>query len=275
MSDKPAKKLMNNRKSPRKAKPAESPAPPAAIAQMPPAPLKIVVPSHARWDILTTPDKIEVDCVCIPESQLKQYRRFNPKVEFVTHPDSVKGLHAKRNWMYQHFGSLFMFDDDVKSVARAYCGMVRTTPTTTVAPALVRTICENLYQQAIDLDCYLFGLSILSTPMQPQKPFRFTGTVMGASYGVRAGSKLHWNERMSSKEDTWISMLNAYHYRKLVIDNRFFVSTHEVYARRGGLSGQRTAANSLKDYDTIRKTFGDYLRQVATQENCWIFDCPF
>ena len=58
--------------------------------------LKIVVPSHRRWDLLTTHKAVDIDAVCIPESQLAQYRAHNPQLEYVTHPDSVVGLHAKR-----------------------------------------------------------------------------------------------------------------------------------------------------------------------------------
>lgn len=229
----------------------QTPEPPAPVPVLapakPPDTLKIVIPSHKRWDILTTHKAVDIDAVCIPESQLAQYQKHNPGVPFVTHPDTVIGLHAKRNWIYQHFGSVFMFDDDVMGVYRSWLGQVKT-HSSVLKPREVRQVVNNLFEMAIDCGAYLFGLSPVSTPMAyvPMKPFKLTGTVIGCSYGVRAGSKLYWNERMVSKEDCWISMLNAHHYRFAVIDNRFFTGTHEVYIRPGGLSGHPKSCRTRK-----------------------------
>ena len=253
------------------AKKAKSETAPVEVATpKPPAfeTLKIVVPSHRRWDLLTTHKAVDIDAVCIPESQLAQYRAHNPQLEYVTHPDSVVGLHAKRDWIYKHFGSVFMFDDDVKAVHRSWLGQVKT-HSGTLKPHEVRLVVNNLFEMAVDAGVYLFGLSPQATPMaySPMKPFKMSGTVMGASYGVRAGSKLHWNPQMVSKEDLWSSMLNAYHYRFLLIDNRYFCSTHEVYTRPGGLSGQRTQANEVADYEILTRTFGDCLIRREGKKN--------
>lgn len=51
--------------------------------------------------------------ICVSESEVAEYSEYNPGVEIVAHPDSVKGLPAKRNWMVNYFNELFMLDDDV------------------------------------------------------------------------------------------------------------------------------------------------------------------
>lgn len=221
-------------------------------------PLKIVVPSHRRADMLTTHKHIGIDCVCIAESQLDAYREHNPDVEFVCHPDDVIGLHAKRQWMADHFGNLFMFDDDVSRVTRVWPGLIRMAAGE-VAPDEVRPIVENLYRMAIDCGAYLFGFGGISSPIQysPFMPFRFSGPVIGAAYGVRANSGLWWNPRMNSKEDVWVSCLNAVKHRICVVDQRYFTQTHECYTRVGGLTGQRTEANEEMDVRRLQYIFGE------------------
>ena len=81
--------------------------------------IKIVIPSHKRWDrILTT--KVVDAIVCIPESQEDMYKEHNPDVELVTHPDSVVGLTLKRQWIYEHFKNVLMLDDDITEFKRVY-----------------------------------------------------------------------------------------------------------------------------------------------------------
>lgn len=75
--------------------------------------LNIVIPSYKRADCVLAKDLVANPIICVAESESGAYKEFNPECEIVTHPDSVKGLPAKRNWMVQHFGELFMLDDDV------------------------------------------------------------------------------------------------------------------------------------------------------------------
>ena len=231
-------------------------------------PIKIVVPSHRRPDLLTTHKSVDIDCVCIPESQLDEYRRYNPQLEYVCHPDSVIGLPAKRDWMYKHFGNLWMFDDDVFGIQRNWPGIVKTHPMR-VSPTDVRCIVANLFEMAEDIDAYLIGFGSVFRPQgyQPFKPFRFSGNVIGGGYGIRAGSGLYWNHRMKSKEDYWISCLNAVKHRKCVLDLRYFTATHECFVRPGGLTGQRTERNEEVDFQRLEYVFGEenFERRVAKQ----------
>lgn len=220
--------------------------------------LKIVVPSHRRHDLLTTHKCVSIDAVCVAESQLSAYRENFPDVEYVTHPDDVVGLHAKRQWIYDHFGNVFMFDDDLRYVARRYQGQVCVLPEA-MKPDEVRKAVLRLFEMATDAGAYLFGFSNIFAPMtyRPWKPFTFTGMVMGGAYGVRAGSKLYWNPRMISKEDTWISALNCHFHRIIVRDNRFFARTEGYMTRPGGLTGQRTTQTEAADNQILYRVFGE------------------
>ena len=79
-------------------------------------PLKIVIPSHKRHDMVLSKRLVVDPIICVAESQADIYREHNPECEIVTHPDDVIGLIPKRNWMARHCGDLFMLDDDVHVV---------------------------------------------------------------------------------------------------------------------------------------------------------------
>ena len=77
--------------------------------------LMVVIPSAGRADRVKAVRAINADVLCVPESEANAYRRRNYGVDLVTHPDSVRGLPAKRQWIADRFGDVFMVDDDVKA----------------------------------------------------------------------------------------------------------------------------------------------------------------
>ncbi|WP_151088777.1 GREB1-related protein [Hymenobacter baengnokdamensis] len=82
--------------------------------------VEVGIPSHKRAGRIATLGLLPSAIVCIAESQAAEYRAAHPGAQLVTHPDSVVGLQAKRNWMYQHFGNLLMVDDDLTDFRRLY-----------------------------------------------------------------------------------------------------------------------------------------------------------
>lgn len=66
--------------------------------------LNIVIPTYKRPERVISKALVTDPILCVAESEEGVYREHNPECEIVTHPDSVKGLPAKRNWMVQRFG---------------------------------------------------------------------------------------------------------------------------------------------------------------------------
>ena len=58
--------------------------------------VSIVVPSHKRAGRVQADKCIANAIVCVPDSQYKDYKKAQPQFEYVAHPDSIKGLTAKR-----------------------------------------------------------------------------------------------------------------------------------------------------------------------------------
>ena len=81
--------------------------------------LTVVIPSAGRADRVRTHKAIKADVLCVPECEADAYRRRGYGVEIVTHPDTVRGLPAKRQWIADRFGDVFMVDDDIRSFRQA------------------------------------------------------------------------------------------------------------------------------------------------------------
>ena len=82
--------------------------------------IEIVIPSMGRADRVITKDCITHGILCVPESEKQAYEEHNPGMNILTHPDSLKGLALKRQFIYEHYPNSFQIDDDIKSINHLY-----------------------------------------------------------------------------------------------------------------------------------------------------------
>ena len=88
--------------------------------------VKIVVPSMSRAKTITTHRMLRECLVCIPESQVEEYAQTLPRSSLLPHPDSVRGLAPKLNWIYQAMRdepAFMVMDDDVLYMARCFTNL--------------------------------------------------------------------------------------------------------------------------------------------------------
>ena len=221
--------------------------------------IKIVVPSHLRFDRVKTTKAIANCIICVPESQAELYREYNKNNEVVAHPDSIIGLTPKRQWILEHFGDVFQVDDDCTQMARVYTGPKEKT-------RIPKRTAYDLIQQAgniaNDMGIFLFAFSKspMPTAYNPLKPIRMSGTVMGGGFGVLTGSKLHFNTDLVLTEDYWISGLNAHYHRMTYIDERFTFKFSNTFANKGGCASYRTTHKELEDTLKLKEYFGDAIQ---------------
>jgi len=217
--------------------------------------LKIVIPSHKRAERVLTTAAVDGAILCVEESQEKLYRACNPKIDIVTHPDSVKGLARKRDWIIKHFGDVFMLDDDITAMQRVY---TEKGEKINVEPDVASELIRQAAQACRDAEMFLFGFSTSPGPISynPMKPISLSGYFTGCSHGVLSGSKLWYNPDIICNEDYWISCLNAYHHRGGWKDNRFYFAQKDTFVNRGGLSEFRNVDAEEKDFKLLQRTFG-------------------
>jgi len=216
-----------------------------------------VVPTHGRSKKVLTFDAIDDIILCVAESQLPLYKETYPDAEYSVHPDSVVGLSAKRQWIYEEFGDVFMLDDD----AVALYDMTHeagSTEASKISPKRARAMLDRLYTEAKDLGVYLWGFFQSSDPRMygPQNPFKVTGYVLGGSIGLCAGSRIHFPKEINTIEDFWAAGLNAHYHRKIWVDRRYAFKFKDTFKGKGGCSQHRTIDVEKRGNEMLRKAFG-------------------
>ena len=216
--------------------------------------LPIVIPSHKRPEKVLTKHVVADPIICIPDSQFDEYRAHNPECELVTHPDSVKGLTLKRQWIYEHFGDVFMLDDDIKALKRVYDEQ----DYTVTNKQHVREIIEATAVAARQAGAYLFGFNKNPNPASYRsvKPIDLTGYITGCATGLLKGSRLFYDARINCNEDYWISCLNAYHHRIIYKDTRFVFVQGGTFTSSGGLAEFRNMKAEEDDFNYLQEMFG-------------------
>ena len=227
--------------------------------------LKIVIPSHKRADRVITTRYVAGCVICIPKSQESEYKELND-CELITHPDSIKGLSAKRQWIYEKFGDVFMIDDDSTGMYRLYieplvAGQEREKERVDAETA--RELIKGVYEVSKEIGAYLYGFA----PNKDQRnydtfaPLSLKGYLGGVAFGLNRGSKLKFDNDNATGSDYWISLLNAYYPRYCFRDMRFGFGQKNTFKSAGGLAEYRSMAVEKKNYIWLKKMFGSAIKR--------------
>jgi len=228
---------------------------------------EVVIPSAGRAGMVTT--AIAGAILCVPEEEAADYRRHAPAgQEIITHP-RLANLAAKRQWIYERFGDVFMADDDLEYASRVYRpGKIHLERLT---PEEARQVIEMTYLNAIASGCYLFGFARTPNPKhyKPFKPIQLSGYINASAFGLRRSRHLHFDARTVAAESHWIVLLNAYHHRKSWIDTRFCFSQAQgsTFDLAGGQAGKRSMESERADTLLLRQVFGDVVKIKAGRKD--------
>lgn len=228
--------------------------------------IKVVIPSHKRAGRISTTAVVPEAIICVPLAQVGEYKAAHPDTEIVTHPDSVVGLAAKRNWMYQHFGDMMQLDDDITDFRRMYLSAGEKN---IVKPADVLPILRETAYAAKQAGAYLWGFTSNPNPTMYKalSPISLTGYITGCATGLLKGSKLWYNSAIICNEDYWISCLNAYHHRLIWKDTRFTFTQKDTFVGQGGLAEFRSLDSEEQDFHLLQQCFGRDVVQLKTGNN--------
>lgn len=226
----------------------------------------VVIPSHKRWDRVLTTSAVDNAVLCVAESQKVLYEKCNKGIEIVTHPDNVIGLARKRDWITKHFQNVMMLDDDITHLTRIY---TEKGEPTTVEPDEAYDIIQMTANAAQQAGAFVFGFSTSPAPVSfnSLNPIQLSGYVTGCAHGVLHGSKLWYNPDIICNEDYWISLLNAYHHRLIWKDTRFYWAQKDTFVNRGGLAEFRNLDAEEKDFNLLRKVFGEVVELRRNPKN--------
>ena len=228
--------------------------------------IPILIVSHRRAGRVTTHKHVAHAKVCIPECQAGEYARHHDPASLVTHPDSVVGLPAKRQWIYEQYGDVFMLDDDSVGLLRIYRpkGSRRHA---VCSPQRGYDVIQTAGQTARDLGAFLWGFASHTNPLtfRQLRPFKFGGYSPGGAMGMLRGSKLWFPTDCTLPiDDYWICLLNSHHHRFAYYDGRFAFGFRETAAAAGGAAEQGADDAEAKATAYLKVHFGSAVqpRQV-------------
>lgn len=218
----------------------------------------VVIPTAGRAKVITSHKHVSNCIVCCPESELEEYQKTVKDVEIVTHPDSVKGLQRKRQWIYDKWRNVFMMDDDLK-------GMLRLTAkkgeSVKVDPESAYWYIQNAANLAKIIGCHLFGFNVYVVPEHyvGEAPFRLKGFINACGWGFLEGGyeNLKFNPMLKTNEDFYISALNAHFYRMVFIDARFCFAQDSFGNTLGGCANIRNSETEKEDLRLLKAYFGN------------------
>lgn len=223
--------------------------------------VKVVIPTHKRADTITTHLIVANAFICVAESQLPAYKERHPAEKYLVHPDTVVGLAAKRQWIYEKCGHVFMLDDDITGIQRLYEDEAK--KVRDMGPETAYEIIQYAGNMCHMIGKYFFGFSKNPNPAmyRAMSPIKLSGYVNGCAFGLLAGSGLRWNPAVVAVEDYFISGMNAHKHRMAFIDHRFCFVQKDTFKGLGGLSEHRTTETEKEDTDLLIKFFGSAIEK--------------
>lgn len=220
--------------------------------------IKVVIPTAGRAKTMTSHKYVENSIVCVPAAELGIYKEHNPDVEYITHPDTVFGIGLKRQWIYDKFRNVFMMDDDLKGLSRL---TMKAGESSKISPELAYWIIQNLGNVCSLMGSHLFGFNNYVVPEQyhGHNPFSLTGYINGCGLGLLESgiSKLKFCPLIKTNNDFFICGLNAFHYRKTLIDRRYCMNQDSFANNLGGCADVRTNEVEKEDFELLKMYFGD------------------
>lgn len=222
----------------------------------------IVIPSHKRADEVLTLKICPSAILCIPESQLENYRRNNPEANIITHPDTIKGISPKRNWIYKQFGDVVMLDDDILAFSRVYIGK-NSHHKSKLTNEEIYGLIQDTYRLCKLNNIKFFGFNNTSHPgaFTGNEPINIGSFITGGCFGLLKDDNLYFPEDSNFVgEDTFINLLNAHYNRMCWIDKRFAVAYNATEKNQGGCADYRTDKIREESLLKLRQFFGESIK---------------
>lgn len=223
--------------------------------------IEIIIVSHKRAGGVTTCEAVADTLICVPASQEQDYLRYHDKDQLVIHPDHVVGLPAKRQWILDNFGDVFMLDDDLKEMRAVHreAGVAQKVDRQT-AKAIIQQTSDAARQAGVHL--FGFNQSCIPTAYSGFKPISLSGFLIEGWIGFLKGGKLFYPRDLKLCGDFWISCLNAYYHRKIWRDNRFSFMALDTFKNQGGQSEFRNMEAEREAYEYLIRHFGSEVVQL-------------
>lgn len=220
--------------------------------------VKIVIPSRGRAKSVLTKHRVKDPILVVPFDEFEEYKEYNKDVEIIQRPKEVMGIARVRQYILEQFEEPFMLDDDVEYVRNFFNEEGEKYKIDN--PQHVRDIIQQDYYLAKEMGAKMYGFTHTMRPVSysPQRPFRTTGFLCASQTGYIKGHGLKENFDIVSADDYYMSCLNVFKHRYMLIDDRYgFISKN--FVNNGGLQEVRNIDNIQNDTLILRQFFGEVI----------------
>lgn len=182
-----------------------------------------------------------------------------------THPDSIRGLTPKLNWMLENLvpaeDAIFL-DDDLEYLCRCFTDRSEATQRKVTEVGKIFEIIRETAALAREAGAYFFGWESSESTIRYYSgldPFKFTGFINGCAMGFIAGHGLRFDESIVAKNDYDICALNAFRHRICFKDTRYAFCQRETFTGSGGQSFFRNSETESRDIAILRRKYGEVI----------------
>jgi hypothetical protein len=219
--------------------------------------IRIVTPSKGRASNVITKNLIDDLTIVVPAKEVDEYKEWNPNCEIVAEPSTVRNIVASRQFILDKFGSVFMLDDDLKHVRKNY--IYEGEDYLVESSDEITSIIDRTADMAKGVGAKMYGFINIRQPLHyvSHKPVTFTGYLNASYCGFLDGHNLEYDLTYKEGEDHYMSCLNVYRNRYMIIENRYSFVTDGNFEAEGGCQLDRTKSEMLKTTLKLKRTFGD------------------
>jgi len=231
--------------------------------------VRIVTPSKGRADNVLTTRLVDHLTLVVPKNEVEAYALHNPQCKIVAEPDNVKNIVQSRQFILDTYPNVFMIDDDVKSIRKNYSYEGEEYSVTDSNE--ITSIIQRTADIAKGIGAKMYGFLNVRNPLHyvSHSPIKFTGYLNASYCGYLEGHNLEYDLTYKEGEDHYMSCLNVYRNRYMVIDGRYSFITDGNFEAEGGCQIDRTKTEMLKTTLKLKRTFGDVIsvKQKTTGKN--------
>lgn len=198
----------------------------------------IYILTYNRAEIIKTHKIFPHAFIVCPESQLAEYKKYNPDMNYFPCPDEIDGnLARKRNWVKENCPkNWFIFaDDDI-----SYFQMIEDRKAIRLEHDHLIEIMFNAFIMTEELGTVLWGINMQTDPMfyREVAPINFLSPVCGPFSG-HIKSNMKYDERLPFKEDFDYSLQVLHKYHKLLRFNKYSYKAQHIIGEGGSHSFRR------------------------------------
>jgi len=234
--------------------------------------LKILtaIPTYRRADDVPSLKLFPYGVLFVAKTEVPEYKKNYPDATIVEHPDEIKGLTPKLNFILRYaidngYDGIVKVDDDFEEC------IALTPHRYTMTVEETQELLESMFVLCLDADTNLF--TFIQTAdvrrYEGHQPFRLFSSVRIGIYGVllKDQKPQFFDERFRLKQDIDYAFQTMYNKKKMIVDTRYSFKYRKTMESTGGCSVYRNTESELESIKMLKRKWGLQYFQQSTRKN--------